>query len=369
MTILSLIEADGGTFKRLAGTHGGEYAGACPWCGGQDRFRVWPEQDGGRYWCRGCGKAGDAIQYLRDKRGLSFPEACLFLGREPGTRHGSARHQAPAAWTPREATAPAAEWQAKARTFLDMATAALWGPQGASMRTWLKHEKGLQDATIRKACLGYSAADIYEPRQAWGLEPSLKEDGQERRQWLPAGLVIPHIVNGNVHRLRVRRDAPGDGARYVVVSGSGAAPLGLGLHEVTNIIVVESELDAWLLYQDAGDLAGIVALGSAQGKPDTRTHEALKAAELILVSLDSDNAGAKAAWSFWAETYGAKVKRWPSVKGKDASEARLKGLDLKSWVASGIFGTFERYERFCIMTVDGGLSDKEALREVMGGVG
>lgn len=368
MSLLSLIEADGGTMKRLAGTHGGEYAGACPWCGGNDRFRVWPEQDGGRYWCRGCGKAGDSIQYLKERRGLSFADACLFLGREPGTWRGSAQHPAPAeAWEPREAPAPAEAWQAKAKSFLDQATAALWSPRGAAMRAWLKHEKGLQDATIKRACLGLNLADLYEPRQAWGLGPSLKEDGTERALWIPAGLVIPLIVNGNVHRLRVRRDAPGDGARYVIVSGSGAAPLSLGLHEVTTIIVVESELDAWLLYQEAGDLAGIVALGSAQAKPDALTHQALKAAALVLLSLDSDDAGAKAAWSFWAKTYGGKVKRWPCVKGKDPSDARMKGLDLKSWVASGIFGTFERYERFCIMTIDGGLSDREAMKALRPG--
>ena len=81
MNILDLIEADGGTMKCMAMTYGGEYAGACPWCGGVDRFRVWPER--GRYWCRNCGKHGDTIQYLRDKRGLTFQYACRFIGRDP----------------------------------------------------------------------------------------------------------------------------------------------------------------------------------------------------------------------------------------------------------------------------------------------
>ena len=367
MNLLNLIEADGSTMKRLAGTNGGEFAGACPWCGGVDRFRVWPEQKDGRYWCRGCGKHGDAIQYLRDKRGLSFQDACRFLGREPGARHGSARHPAPAIWEPKDATAPAEVWQERARTFLDQATAALWGPKGAPMRTWLKDKKGLQDATIREASLGYNPADIYAPRQAWGLAPALKEDGTERRQWLPGGLVVPLVINGAVQRLRVRRDVPGDGPRYVIVSGSGTGPLSLGLEVANTLLVTESELDAPLLYQEAGDLTGVVAMGSAQARPDTRTHEALKGAELVLVSLDSDEAGAKASWRFWPGTYGGKVKRWPVVKGKDPSEARLNGLDLRTWVAMGVFGTFERWERFCIQTIDGGLTDAEALREAMGG--
>lgn len=369
MSLLNLLENDGNTLKHLAGTNGGEYAGACPWCGGRDRFRVWPEHDGGRYWCRQCGKAGDSIQYLRERRGLSFKQACECLGRDPGARSPGQRpaHSAPAAWTPRDATAPAAAWQARARSFLDQAVSALWSPQGESMREWLRKGKGLHAATIRKAGFGLNLADKCEPRTAWGLEPVLREDGTERFQWLPGGLVIPLLTGGNVHRLRVRRTEPGDGARYVIVSGSGAAPLGLGLNDATNILLVtESEIDGLLLHQEAGDLAGIVALGSAQAKPDTATHEALKAAALVLVSLDSDGAGAKVAWSFWPATYGAKVKRWPCVKGKDPSEARLNGLDLRSWVASGIFGTFERYERFCIQTIDGGLTDKEAFKEVMG---
>lgn len=40
--LLSLIQRDV-RLKRVAGTHGGEYAGPCPFCGeGEDRLRVWP---------------------------------------------------------------------------------------------------------------------------------------------------------------------------------------------------------------------------------------------------------------------------------------------------------------------------------------
>ena len=103
----------------------------------------------------------------------------------------------------------------------------------------------------------------------------------------------------------------------------------------TIILLVESELDALLLNQEAGDLCGVVAMGSAQGKPDVKTHEALTRAEMILVSLDSDDAGAKAA-TFWTETYGTRAKRWPTVQGKDASEAWASGLDLRAWIRAGL---------------------------------
>jgi len=357
MNILELIEADGGTLKRAATTNGGEFAGPCPWCGGHDRFRVWPGQDGGRFWCRGCGKAGDAIQWLRERRGLSFLEACHYLGREPGPRKGGPCSAA--AWTPREATAPPEAWQTRAGAFLAEAVETLWAPRGEVMRAWLHEKKGLGDTTIRGASLGLNLADIYAPRAAWGLPAALKDDGTARLQWIPAGLVIPLLNGGAVHRLRVRRWAD-TGARYVVVSGSGNAPLVLS-PERAAAVVVESELDAILLAQEVGDLAGVVAMGSAQAKPDVEAHEVLKRAAVVLVSLDTDDAGAKAAWHFWADTYGPKAKRWPSVGGKDASEARANGADLRAWVIAGLFGSEERFERFCIQTIDGGLSDVEAM--------
>jgi hypothetical protein len=87
----------------------------------------------------------------------------------------------------------------------------------------------------------------------------------------------------------------------------------------------------------------------------------LKEVVVILVSLDTDEAGAKAAWGFWPDTYGVNVKRWPTVKGKDPSEAMANGLNLRDWVVIGIFESFDRVERFCIQTIDGGLTDVEAL--------
>src|SRR5660397_129690 len=103
MTILELIQSDGFFSKPVGSTGGGEYAGPCPWCAGDDRFRVWPSQgEAGKYWCRGCGRSGDAIQYLRDFRHMTFPEACSFLGREvtrPSTLAGS--RPAKPQWEPR----------------------------------------------------------------------------------------------------------------------------------------------------------------------------------------------------------------------------------------------------------------------------
>ena len=356
MNLLDLIGADGVKLKK----YGATYRGRCPFHEGKTETSLLVDADAGKYHCFGCDMHGDAIQWLRDRRGLSFIDACEYLGHDPGPRSSGGSRPAPPAWAPREAAAPSELWQERARAFLDGAIETLWSERGAKTRAWLRTEKGLHDATIKKACLGLALADKYEPRASWGLDPVIKEDGTEKMQWIPAGLVIPFLQGGNVHRLRVRRDDPGDGARYVIVSGSSSASMAW-VQDRGAAVIVESELDGLLLNQEVGDLCAAVALGSATAKPDTSTHGALKAAAVLLVALDADEVGAKASWTFWPDTYGTKARRWPTMKGKDASEARLNGLDLRAWIIAGMFGTEERFERFCIQTIDGGMTDREAM--------
>ena len=349
MDFLTLIGSEI-TLRKVAMTHGGEYAGACPFCGGNDRFRVWPEEDGGRYWCRNCGKAGDSIQWLRERRGLSFVEACQYLGQEPSPR---APRPARPAWEPREAKAPADLWQEKAKSFMDKSIQNLWADTGKDTRAFL-NDRGLTDETIQGAGLGWNPADIYLDREAWGLPEALKEDGTLKKLWIPAGLVIPLIDEGRVVRLRIRRT---DGEpRYILIPGSDTRPMTWNL-ERGAAVIVESELDGILLNQEAGDLAGFVAMGTATGRPDRKTHDALTGKELILVALDTDEAGAKASWKFWPDTYGEKAKRWPCVNGKDPSEAKQNGLNIRAWILAGLpdrAGTLEGILRQSIKEIEAG---------------
>lgn len=67
--------------KKVAQTNGGEYAGPCPFCGGEDRFRVWPKRNS--MWCRQCDYSGDLIDYIQERDGVGFVEACEKLGLDP----------------------------------------------------------------------------------------------------------------------------------------------------------------------------------------------------------------------------------------------------------------------------------------------
>lgn len=55
----------------------GEAAGPCPFCGGHDRFVVWPASSDrdGRAWCRRCRWVGDVIALYRDLEGVTFVRA------------------------------------------------------------------------------------------------------------------------------------------------------------------------------------------------------------------------------------------------------------------------------------------------------
>jgi hypothetical protein len=86
MNLLDLISRDV-PLRRTSSKHGGEFSGPCPLCRrGKDRFKVWPVL---RRWAclgfkagrAGCDRSGDAIDYLRQRDGMSYADACAQLGR------------------------------------------------------------------------------------------------------------------------------------------------------------------------------------------------------------------------------------------------------------------------------------------------
>lgn len=330
MTFLDLLRADGLQLKRVSSTHGSEYAGPCFFCGGRDRFRHWPEQD--RAWCRQCGWTGDAIQYVRDRRNMTFQEAKDYLGLDLPKRPLRAVAK-PQPWAPKATTPTPSLWTGKAGALVGWAHAQLLGD--AKSISYLRG-RGLALESIKAFRLGLLPKNLYRKRSDWGLPALLHEDGphkgKPKQLWIPAGILIPtQGPDGAVVGIKIRR---WDGEpRYYRLPGSANRCLVAGSGPV--VVVVESELDALLLAQVAGDLVTAVALGSAQNRPDIDTHDMLLAASLILLAHDFDEAGAKSAWGWWPDTYPQAV-RWPVPEGKDPTEAHQAGVDLRLWVQAGI---------------------------------
>jgi DNA primase len=332
MTIIELIQEDGLFTKPVGATGGGEYAGPCPWCAGNDRFRCWPSQGkSGKYWCRQCGRSGDAIQYLRDYRKMTFLEACQYLGREPHLISLTGGRQAMPAWEPRTCASPGDLWQEKARNLVDDAAYHLWTPTGKAALDLLM-AKGLTQDTVKKFSIGWITKDRWDAAPAWGLPETLKENGKRKRLWFPKGITIPLCQGERVLRVRIRR--PDGEPRYYILRGSNSQAMVLGDAQHV-VVVVESELDAMLLYQEAGDLVNVVSLGNAQARPDRAAAGLLNQSQLILVALDADPAGAKEAWRWWKDHY-LQAHRWPPIQGKDPGEMWAAGVDLRAWVQAGM---------------------------------
>lgn len=357
--LLDLLRGRGLEPHHVAATSGGEYACPCPGCGGKDRFRVWPEAEGGaecdkggvrgRWMCRQCGKKGDAVEFLREFGGLTWSQAWEHLrlpapatirGRLPFPPKSAQRPTfAPKSWE-----APADRWRAKAAELVERAHAALLKrPEDLA---WLA-ARGLPLEAVRACRLGWLEGEngrqgVFRDRAAWGLEPKTKQgaDGVKvvkRTLFIPRGVVIPAFgPGGGVQRLRIRRtneDTAAWGDKYMVVEGSCMAPLLLGL-EPRAVVVVEAELDALAVHHAAGDLAGSLAVLTNVGRPDEAAHQVLSRSLCILVALDFDKAGA-AGWTWWRETY-PQARRWPVPAGKDPGDAVKLGVSLREWVQAGL---------------------------------
>lgn len=354
---------------------GAEWSSPCPACGGDDRCSIWPDDQGGRgyYWCRRCETQGDGIQFLRDFCGMSFFEACQAIGVQvnpnlapPRFEPGPNKRERLEPKAKGEAEpAPGKEvnrslWQEKATAFATWAHARIW--ENPAALHWLA-QRGLDEAAVRRYGLGWNPGEreqggTVRPRESWGLPRQLKPDGKSKQLWLPKGLVIPHLTDGAdgkkyVRRLRVRRPDEerkrfNPGQKYFVVPGSQMDALYLPCRSsgpaegISIIAVVESELDALLLHHLAGDIAGVISVGTSTIKTlPPKIFTALENADCVLVALDFDEPdedGSRAGgegWPRWKETF-PRAKRWPVPAGKDPGEAFERGENLPLWLMAGI---------------------------------
>ena len=347
--LLDLIGRDV-TLRKHAAKDGGEYIGACPFCGdggkgrNSDRFHVWPKAQMPRYWCRVCEKGGDAIQYVRERHKLTYAEALDRLDLAGGNGNSAAvsTGQAPAILPRHDPAAPPSDgWQARAVTFCMTAEDTLWTPAGARALAWLRGARSLSDATIRAASLGYNPADGYEERAAWNLPPEHDDQGRPKRVWLPRGVVIPWVAAGHLWRVNIRR--PVGDPKYI-----GPAGFGPGLYRADTLtpdrpaVIVEGEFDALAIWQDAGELVIPVATGSTGGARRARWLGALALCPAVLVAFDDDQpdpqtglrAGDSAA-KYWLDVLG-NARRWRAYYAKDPSGLATAGGDLRAWVAAGL---------------------------------
>lgn len=331
MNMLNLVQEKGLFPVHSASTNGGEYKSMCPNCeDGKDRFCIWPNQGtSGRYWCRVCEVKGDAIQFCRDFLGMSFHQACQKVNINPTLRVG---FQALERKTlePQKMPLPCSVWQHMAERFIDYSHKNLMEEPKALKEL---EKRGFTIGTIKKFYLGWNPKDLFDQRERWGLVPEVKQSGSPRRQWLPKGIVIPSFEEQGPIKIKIRRtDWSTEDVlpKYVEISGSKSSPSVYG-DRLKPVIVVESELDAILIQQEASQLICCVALGGVCKKPDLILHKLIVNSRFTLISLDHDVSG-KNKYAFWLKNY-PNLKPWPAAYAKSIGDAaQFNHLNIVEWI-------------------------------------
>lgn len=272
--LLRLVEPDT-ALARIANTHGGEYAGPCPFCGGTDRFHVQPRT--GWWFCRQCTpRGGDAIDYVQRHEQLAFPEAIAYLaGHAAGSAglhmrvHPNTRPTLPN-WTQ-----PA--WQQAAHALVQEAEAALAADDsaGAAARVYLA-ERGLCAATW----------------QAWRLGSTLAWH-PVRREALPA-ITLPWFgPDGALQAVQYRYFGPGIAKHDRFGQKAGGQRLLFGRPQLAGqpaLIITEGELNALSCWQVARSWADVLSIGSQENARQARVSETLQSVVLpyrqVIVWLD-----------------------------------------------------------------------------------
>lgn len=319
-----------------------EYAGPCPQCGGEDRFIVWPDRPrGGAYLCRGCSSQGDGIQFMREFMGMRYPEACAALGleqkhtttssfpaRHTHTNHRPARTiqkllEAPVPPKPEPAVLPCPEWMDSAAAFLAECQRGLETIPEALLAICGRF---LTPHTAQRIGIGWNPTDRYALRKSWGLPDLAGPDGKPRtKMLLPRGLVIATRRRAGVVALTVRcpNDRPESRSKYWQVKESANVPFVAGRAGLP-IVLVESALDAALVWQESFNTVSSVALMGNMKDLDADTHAFIQAAPLLLACPDND-AGGLSAWQRWSAAYPQAILT-PAVGAKDLGDMHQAAL-------------------------------------------
>ncbi|MDD3148480.1 MAG: primase-helicase zinc-binding domain-containing protein [Candidatus Riflebacteria bacterium] len=340
MNILEFLQSEGVAARAKSQS---EYSSPCPVCGGNDRFTIWPDRN--RWHCRGCNKAGDLIELVQSCKGMSFPDACRFIGEDwridPAKSPDRLATNAEKAgfkqqfhlWQPKEAMTPFLGWTSKAQALIDWSHEHLLN--SPEQLNWLQIKRGISLEAVKRFKLGWNPKDLFRDRKAWDLPEELSQStGKPKKLFIPAGLVIPgHDSAGGINLVKIRRPNPPEGqARYYFLPGGVAAPCFFG-NSLSSFIVVESELDAVLLAQESAWVLTAVSTGSATNRPDSKSFQILSRADCLIISLDNDEAGGKAGVNFWPEIFpDASLDFIPSTYGKDHTAAYLAGFPLARWL-------------------------------------
>jgi len=329
----------------------GNWSGACPECGGEDRFAIFLNQNrksqtGDFFNCRGCNWKGDIITwYMEGPSQTSFPDALVLIegghkryGADTTTYTGdiaAAPADAPAA----VAAAPAVVTPTPEKLDPVMLTKHLenfrfnllvadehpeWQlyQNGSAARNFSPMEyleyRGLSVSTVKKFKLGFNPdwLDIEGTKLAPGIT-------------IPLYYTDPATSQNDIIGFNVRlydHSFIEKGTKYMR-RGTGPYLLNkdsLDVHKIA--VVVEGELDAFLLDQYLGDRYAVVTYGSVTGtsqvSPEDMASHFMNQKK-VYWCLDGDAAGTTAIESIMNANVGTNGERFERLglpEGIDITE-------------------------------------------------
>ncbi len=263
--------------------------------------------------CHGCGEHGDAASLVMRLERLSFPEAVSRLtGAGPAPE--AIRRPRPEPKPPEPPAGPSGLPERDGRALVADSEARLWSPEGADALADLTGRRCLALGTIRAARLGWTP----------GVRIPTKGGGSFKAR----GVVVPWFDGDRLALVKVRQPE-GETPKYAEAFRDRPTlyPGPEAIRPGRPLVVPEGEFDALLLGQDLGELAAVVTLGSASGRPDPGILGVMLAAPRWYVATDADPAGDRAAAAWPAR---ARRARPPEPFG-DWTEARQGGMSLRQW--------------------------------------
>ena len=339
----------------LAEEAGAEFRGdssRCPLHGGDNptAFHVY---ENGRKWhcftnCTDGENDGDVFSFYMRWKGVEFKEAVKELARRAGAidlaKASSPRGEQIKALP----KAPGEEWRGRAERFVDWAQEQLLSEAGAQARAYLLAERGLDEHIWEVYRLGYCPMEMYDNPMKWGFPA--KASNPRRKVWLPKGIVIPGIYEGQLWYVKVRRpvDRLADylGPVETMAKAKFGGPRG-GIAALFGaetwigrpvLMLVEGEWDCMLAWKEAAGLCDVGTLGSGKNRADVVDLAALARYPAVLVVYDMDQAGDEAR-RYWKKVQES-VPRIQIVKppDHDLTDYRNHGGDLRRWIAEQVGG-------------------------------
>jgi len=307
--LIDVITADLGTPLRRSNRS----AWLCPFHEDKNpSLKLWPDDD--HFKCFGCGKYGDAINWVKERKGISFREAVSILnGTITESDFPSRTDRVPSRPLPKKPKSPEGDWSPRAGLVVAQCVRGLESRGAESVRQWLL-ARGMRRATLERWKIGQNPKSQYL-----------------HGHYVYEGVTIPWLDDDLTISIKIRRFSGEE--KYTSVTGS--RPAGVYLHQdirpAVPTILFEGEFDALLAWQEVRDLINVGTLGAAGILPDQKALIQLLRSPLIFLSYDNDPAGERALKSWQEITERIRVVRLPH--GKDLTEFFEGGGDVRSWVS------------------------------------